>query len=295
MNIQEQLTILGINGKVYKAGKEILVSCPLHEDKSPSCSVNLEDGRWICYAGCGGGDWIDFVERVRRDPEYAPIESIVKAVYNNTPVLESLLKRGFNRDILSRWGIEWDSQKNAMSMPLWDRVGKLISTMWRFPQGVQPKYRYELGFKRSEALYGLWKLPTKVTQIVLVEGPLDAIWVQEAGISALAILGSSLSEQQVGIIKGLHATRIILCFDNDAAGRHADHEAIKLLRQHGCWVYRVVLPAKFNDIQEVASGNVAKMLASPQLAVNGSGILHARYRRWQEVKPLKLVNNIWKS
>lgn len=30
--------------------------CPLHEDHTASATVDLETGRWRCYAGCGWGD-----------------------------------------------------------------------------------------------------------------------------------------------------------------------------------------------------------------------------------------------
>ena len=43
--------------------------CPLHRDKHPSFSVNLETGCWKCHAGCGGGDAADFAERLALDPK----------------------------------------------------------------------------------------------------------------------------------------------------------------------------------------------------------------------------------
>ena len=35
-------------------------SCPFHDDKHPSFSVNRERNYWSCFAGCGGGSVIDF-------------------------------------------------------------------------------------------------------------------------------------------------------------------------------------------------------------------------------------------
>ena len=34
--------------------------CPFHEDKGPSCSVTADGALWNCFAGCGGGDAVDF-------------------------------------------------------------------------------------------------------------------------------------------------------------------------------------------------------------------------------------------
>ena len=39
--------------------------CPFHEDKTPSFSVRQDKGRWYwkCWAGCGAGDEVAFIER----------------------------------------------------------------------------------------------------------------------------------------------------------------------------------------------------------------------------------------
>ena len=42
--------------------------CPLHEDKSPSFSFNLNGG-WNCFAGCGKGDASDLAEKLGLDPK----------------------------------------------------------------------------------------------------------------------------------------------------------------------------------------------------------------------------------
>lgn len=297
LTIQDQLSSLGIAGKPYKNGQEILIACPFHSpDRHPSCSVNLETGVWICYAGCGGGDWIEFIERVRKDPEYAPLGAPTSPLEQlKKPVLNSLLERGFSREILDKWDIGWDAKVKGMRLPVYSRTGGLEGLIWRFPVGVEPKYRYQVGFERSKTLYGLWRLSTKIAQIVLVEGPLDAIWVQEAGIAALAILGSSLSEQQAHIIQQLRPSRVLLCFDNDAAGKHATSGAVGLLQREGCWVYKVALPKRVKDVQEVKCADVVNVLSKVELCVNGKGMLHSRYRRWVQPGQSPKGDGIWKG
>jgi hypothetical protein len=45
-------------------GHQARARCPFHEDRNPSLSVNLVDGRFNCF-GCGakGGDVLDFHRR----------------------------------------------------------------------------------------------------------------------------------------------------------------------------------------------------------------------------------------
>lgn len=48
-------TLLGTHGRVK-------ARCPLHEDKNASASVNIEEQRWTCHAGCGFGDIYELVK-----------------------------------------------------------------------------------------------------------------------------------------------------------------------------------------------------------------------------------------
>lgn len=41
--------------------KGVKVKCALHMESRPSAVVNLETGKWRCYAGCGHGDVYDLI------------------------------------------------------------------------------------------------------------------------------------------------------------------------------------------------------------------------------------------
>ncbi len=297
MEIKAELASLGISGTLYKRGREMKIVCPFHDDHKPSMSIRLTDGNWFCYAQCGGGDWMEFVERIKKDGHYAPLSEITTALPSKpkTPVLKSLLNRGFTREILEKWSIEWDAKVGAMHIPIYSRSGNKEGSIWRFPEGIEPKYRYEQGFQRSNTLYGLWRLPEmKGKPLVLVEGPLDAIWVQEhAQLPALAILGSSLSDTQISIILREKPSRVILCFDNDPAGNIASSKAANQLRNEGAWIYSVKMPLKYKDIQEVPHDKVATVLKNQELYHRGKGIVHPRYKRW-DGKTAEKTGGIWR-
>lgn len=61
-SIDHVLGILGIDGRVI--GGEMSACCPLHNDRRPSFSINLETGLWICHAGCGAGSVAGLVAEV---------------------------------------------------------------------------------------------------------------------------------------------------------------------------------------------------------------------------------------
>jgi hypothetical protein len=57
--------ILGTHGRVK-------ANCCLHDDGNASATVDLETGKWWCFAGCGHGDLYDLIgiaERVSEFPE----------------------------------------------------------------------------------------------------------------------------------------------------------------------------------------------------------------------------------
>lgn len=232
---------------------------------------------WCCFAGCGGGNWLEFIERVRQKPE--AIDRPQKYQQEQKPVLRSLLDRGFTRQMLDDWNIEWDPSYSAMRIPCAAADGRVWS-IWRAPEGVQPKYRYEPDFPKGQTLFGYWRLAPKVDQVVLVEGPLDAIWLWAAGLPALAVLGSRLSPEQVVLLEG-RVQRAVLCFDSDAAGRLATVFSRPLLRSSGVWVLDAELPRGRKDIQEVPLGDVRGVISGASVHPNGKSIVHSRYERWE--------------
>ena len=42
-----------------------MAKCPFHEDSNASMSIDDVKGLWNCFAGCGGGDIIDFEMKYR--------------------------------------------------------------------------------------------------------------------------------------------------------------------------------------------------------------------------------------
>lgn len=39
--------------------------CPFHDDAVPSFGINIEGNYWNCFAGCGGGDLVSFVMKLK--------------------------------------------------------------------------------------------------------------------------------------------------------------------------------------------------------------------------------------
>lgn len=270
----------------------MLVQCPFHDDHDPSMSINLEDGRWYCFTESQGGDYVELIARLKRHGQFA--EGVPKPYQaKEEPMLKSWAERGFTSAMLVKWGIVWDREIHAMRIPVLSEEGNQVANIWRAPEGVEPKYRYDAGFAKSEFLFGLWRLTNPLPMIVLVEGPLDAIWVQDCGVPCVAILGGDFSSDQLELLISRSVRKAVLCFDNDVAGANATFNARDKLRAAGMWVYRVRLPSRYKDIQEVPHEKVVTLVAESELSVKGN-IVHPRFQRWVGNEE-QVGSSIWRN
>lgn len=49
--------------KLKRTSTGYIACCPFHEDKSPSFSISGTKPVWNCFAGCGSGDWIQYLQK----------------------------------------------------------------------------------------------------------------------------------------------------------------------------------------------------------------------------------------
>ena len=66
--------------------------------------------------------------------------------------------------------------------------------------------------------------------VIVVEGPFDAMKLNEYGYNSVAILGSSFSFKKAYLLLQKPVRSLILCFDGDSAGYRAMKDSIKKLR-----------------------------------------------------------------
>ena len=126
-----------------------------------------------------------------------------------------------------------------LTFPIRNGRGHIVSFSARALGDRKPKYvngpATEV-FDKSRELYGLFEGQREMRRgkpAVLVEGQLDVIACHRAGATtAVAPCGTSLTESQVNALKKL-TDRVILCLDDDVAGRKAAHRSTLLLLKAG--------------------------------------------------------------
>ena len=277
----EVLKALGIDPPVGEDQFNIL--CTLHDDSRISMSLNIEEGKWICYTGCGAGSIFTLVKRMK-DLSTAQTEDYMEAhggyklpniseLFYEKPSEEDIMAplpevpfpfemgrvpkwiygRGYNVETLLRWEVGVDTNA-GLAIPIRDASRRMVGWLVRKRVG-EPKYLYLPDMKKSRVLYGEYQLPAEVDTLYVCEGSLDTMWLDQLGYNVVGLLGASISEAQVRRIANLRAKKVVLVLDNDEAGENGTRKALTKLREYGIVKY-VKLPKHVNDIQDIRDANV---------------------------------------
>ena len=140
------------------------------------------------------------------------------------PARHFLDYRGIDGSSRGKWQLGFDEDADRLVIPAYDdrRIFRFLIRQ-RIDGVSRAKYLYTPGGTKTAILFGACYLDVARVRsigLILCEGPLDAIRLQQMGFPAVAILGTGISSQQVRLIDKLHPKRVYLMFDKDEAGVH---------------------------------------------------------------------------
>jgi hypothetical protein len=166
------------------------------------------------------------------DTKNTPLSFTLKNITHEHPFLTL---RGITKEIAADFGIGFFSGKGSMAgrvvIPIHNRAGELVAYASRSIDESEPKYKFPNGFRKSLELFNLnWVLSVGRELVIVVEGFFDAVKVEEAGYPVVALMGSSLSQEQEDMLAEF--SKVILMLDGDEAGRQATQTiASRLMRR----------------------------------------------------------------
>ena len=166
------------------------------------------------------------------------------------PPSKYALKRHVTEPIYNRVMI--DTQEDGVVFLVTDTKNREIGWQIRFRVPKDPKFKTKTmpGFKAHENLF---YLINKNNQIVLVEGPMDAVAAYKLGYSAACFFGSDPSIKQMNIVEYLllyySIPEVIVCFDQDEPGVKASLKAASYLEENDI-KYIFGTPEEGKDISE---------------------------------------------
>ncbi len=276
-------------------GAERMALCPFHDDRSPSCSINIEKNVFQCFACGEKGTILDFVAKMEQCSisesaqlvaGWCDLSSEVSARNRTAKALPEsgaeneplgfelpldprhpyLKERGVSENTISKFGLGYCGRgimKGRICIPIHDANGILVAYAGRWPGSApppdEPRYKFPRGFKKRLVLFNLHRV-REAEHLVIVEGYWSVFRLHSLGAPAVSLMGTNLSASQADLLNRTEARLLTLLLDADAAGRKATEELLPRLSQQ--FLVRVPqLPG--NEAPDTVSENV--LLEAAQL------------------------------
>ena len=174
-------------------------------------------------------------------------------------LMTAMLKKGYTKaEMLSaglivqnKNGGFYDKFRNRLMLPVIDTRGDVVAFGSRVIDNSEPKYMNSSEtpvYSKRRVLYGLnLAKKTKRPNIILCEGNLDIVTLHQAGFdNAVASMGTALTQEQIRLLSRF-TKELVLCYDNDNAGKIATERALQLLNNSEFSVKVLQLPRRLVD------------------------------------------------
>jgi DNA primase len=158
----------------------------------------------------------EFVERFRAKLERAHEHPFLKS-RGLTPVLVDLFELAYFPP--SQKGM----MRSRVVIPIHNEHGKLLAYCGRWalsedpPEG-QGKYLLPKGFHKQLVLYNLHRVAGR-KHLILVEGYFSVFRLCELGVPAVALMGRSISDEQIALMRDAGVRFLTILLDGDEPGR----------------------------------------------------------------------------
>ena len=174
-------------------------------------------------------------------------ESLAKHLTGKSFSSEDSQKAGLVRPGKQERG-DYDLFRNRLLFPIHDLQGRMVAFGGRVLDDSLPKYINSpetAVYHKGQTLYGLYQARDAMRhngEALVVEGYFDVLALHRAGFpGAVATCGTALTADHARLLKR-YADKILLIFDEDAAGRQATFRAMDALVPAGLSVSVVTMP-----------------------------------------------------
>lgn len=158
--------------------------------------------------------------------------------------------RGISEQVQRMMRVGYCREKRAVTIPWFGPKGELAALMYRKVSGKA--FWFEKGgLPLRDLVYGIDVIyRRKINHAVLVEAPIDAMYVMTAGFPAIALGGANFSEGKSDVLRRSPLEEITIMADNDEAGQKWKEQAIDKLM--GYMKVKVAeFPNKYKDANDI--------------------------------------------
>lgn len=164
----------------------------------------------------------------------ALVEEVKLTQYVQTATTQALSSRGITEATCRHWGYQVGEDYNGNPVQIAnyrDAKGQLVCQKLR----TRDKKFPTIGDAKDKPLYGMWLWGEGGKYLTITEGEIDALSVSQVMNNRWPVISLPDGASSAGRALGKHLDwvnsfdTIVLCFDQDAAGREAVEEAIKVI------------------------------------------------------------------
>lgn len=269
MTIEE---VLSQHVKFERRGRELVFLCPFHEEKTPSCSMNMNTGMFHCFGCKKGGSLnrflsllgaekveyevtnINFEEPIR---DKQVIDEGVLTYFQYQPT--KLIEQGFDEELLWNYRVGFHLERKRNIFPIRDESGNLLGVSGGSICGGIPKYKvyrgcYNVNSIKVSSDYGPWfddmypdygifdKSPylwnfnkvvqEEYTRLIVVEGFKAALYLIQNGHPNVIALMGSNLSDDQLKLLRRYKIDVLLMLDNDTGGRAGTRICIKKMFEY---------------------------------------------------------------
>lgn len=245
--------------------------------------MNINTGLWTCFSRCGSGNfqrlvelklnytWQEAKEWIDSNGQRTSLEDMLQKMSGmNNPLVPTVaepqkpwlpwfnslsnqtmpvwfMERGFTWDTINHFQMRHDIVSDSIAVPVFWQ-GELVGAIERNTDPDKPKYQNTDDLPRDRIFFG--EINRDRADIILCEGVLDAVWLWQLGFHGVSVLGESLTQGQIQVLRDLRYGSIVLALDNDEAGINGTRRAVNAL-VNGGWllpqITRMLFPGDYRN------------------------------------------------
>lgn len=263
-----------------RGDNEVILKCPVHDDSSPSVSLNVKKNVWICHASsCSAkGDVVSLLAFMLKTPRQVVIEDLygrydlvdVRSIKMDTierhhakiweagPLLTALHDRGVTDEMIRDARLGY--YNGRIMIPVFDSSGRVINIRRYLPGAPgNEKMKNTAGYT-TLALYQ--PNHTKFDTVWICGGEIKALvagaMLKTKGIGAVAVTAGEGAWSPAFTSK-FKDKKVYVCFDIDAGGVSGAKRVASQVALAAESVYTITLPL---DIKKYPKGDVNDWIGS---------------------------------
>ena len=293
--LQRELTNGKLKDIGHQRGQNIPVTCPSHKggfESHPSCYVfaDINDpetqyGQVHCFT-CGyvrsltefiqdcfdedekgfAEEWLlsrcetafiselDYLPEIKLEKEKTEVEYLDESILKSFEYYHDYMWiRKLSREVVDLFEVGYDPNKQMITFPVRDEQGGLVFITGR---SVNTK-RFEIPDLVKKPIYLLYYvLQKQITNVVVVESQINALYLWSIGIPAICLFGTG-SSYQMNILRKSGIRVFNLMFDGDDAGRKGS-KRFKHSMPDDVIVNTFILP-EGKDVNDLTAEEISKL------------------------------------